>query len=740
MNEEKIIPTICSNDCGGSCILKAHVKDGKIIRIETDNEEEPQYRACIRGRAWRQRIYAPDRLRYPLKRVGERGSGKFERISWNEAIDTVVKEINKVKEKYGPASILILNAIGDDNNLHHAPLFYRLFSLAGGFTGTWAFFSFEQAMFAEIATFGIPIMRNSPVGLLNSKMIILWGCNPAVTRHETKATWYIKQAKEAGVKIVCVDPKYTRTAATLADKWIPIKPTTDTAMLLAMAYVMIKENLYDHNFIEKFTIGFDKFRDYVMGEEDGIPKTPEWAEKITSVKATDIVELAREYALTKPAALISGISPSRSAFGEQYTRATITLSAMTGNIGRKGGEVSSRTYPGGKYQNAPFLFGIGVPYPMRMIKNPVMDRNPFEAHLIPDNDLMAKGRVGVNTHQVADAILKGKIGGYPADYKLLFIPCGNYLNQDCNVNKTVKAFKSVDFIVTLEHFLTPTAKHSDIILPVASLFERNAIQTTLNGGPYFGFAPKMIEPLGESKSHLEIAMLLAEKMGITNFNKKTEDQLNETSYNSMKNVLPDFPDYETFKSQGILKIKVPEPYIAFKEQIEGKARFPTPSGKIEIYSQRIAELNNSNIPPIPKYIEAWESLNDSLTEKFPLQLLTSHFIRRSHSQFDNIPWLQELVLQEVLISTRDAESRGIKTGDLVRIFNDRGEMIIPARVSERIMPGVVDIPQGAWYNPDENGIDRRGCANVLTLDKTSPAGGLVTNCCLVQIEKSHDGA
>ncbi|KKK98211.1 hypothetical protein LCGC14_2645020, partial [marine sediment metagenome] len=452
------------------------------------------------------------------------------------------------------------------------------------------------------------------------------------------------------VKIVCIDPKYTRTAAILADKWIPIKPTTDTAMLLAMAFVMIKEDLYDHEFIEKYTYGFDKFKVYVMGEEDRIPKDPKWAEKITSVKASDIEELAREYAATKPAALISGISPSRSAYGEQYTRATITLSAMTGNIGRKGGEASSRTYPGGKYQNAPFLFGLSAPFPLSIGKSPVMAKGPFQSHLIPDAKLMAEGKVGINSHQVADAILKGKAGGYPADYKAIFIPCGNYLNQDCNTNKTVKAFKSVDFIVTLDHFLTPSAQYSDIVLPVASLFERSAIMSTVNGGPYWAFAPKIIEPIGEAKTHLEIAELLAKKMGITDFNEKTENELNEASYNTIKPVLSEFPDYESFKQQGILKIDVPEPYIAFKRQIEQNAPFFTPSQKIEIYSQRLAELNNPKIPPIPTYIPAWESLSDPLAEKYPLQLLTSHSIRRSHSQFDNIPWLRELVTQEIFIS------------------------------------------------------------------------------------------
>jgi len=219
----------------------------------------------------------------------------------------------------------------------------------------------------------------------------------------------------------------------------------------------------------------------------------------------------------------------------------------------------------------------------------------------------------------------------------------------------------------------------------------------------------------------------------------SEDVYKRQSYNTIRPVLREFPDYEIFKQQGILKIDVEEPYIAFKEQIEKNLPFFTPSKKIEIYSQRIAELNNPEIPPIPKYIEAWESLSDPKAKQYPFQLLTSHSIRRSHSQFDNIPWLRELVKQEIFINASDAESRGIKTGDMVRVFNDRGEMIIPARVSERIMSGVVDLPQGAWFNPDKDGIDRGGCANVLTLDRTSPAGGLVTNCSLVQIEKSQEG-
>jgi anaerobic dimethyl sulfoxide reductase subunit A len=180
-----------------------------------------------------------------------------------------------------------------------------------------------------------------------------------------------------------------------------------------------------------------------------------------------------------------------------------------------------------------------------------------------------------------------------------------------------------------------------------------------------------------------------------------------------------------------------EPFVAFKAQIEDPQNnpFPTPSGKIEIYSQRLADMNDPQIPPIPKYIETWESRRDPLAVKYPLQLVTTHIMRRAHSQYDNLPWLRELQIQAISINAADALARGINDGDTVRVFNDRGQMIIPARVTERIMPGVVDIPQGAWYDPDENGTDRGGCCNVLTKDEHSPGGAFCSNTSLVQVER-----
>jgi anaerobic dimethyl sulfoxide reductase subunit A len=200
---------------------------------------------------------------------------------------------------------------------------------------------------------------------------------------------------------------------------------------------------------------------------------------------------------------------------------------------------------------------------------------------------------------------------------------------------------------------------------------------------------------------------------------------------------PAISDYEKFKKTGVEKF-YGEPAIPFKHEIADPANhpFPTPSGKIEIRSQQMADIETPLMPAIPKYIETWESRNDPLIEKYPLQFISTHFKRRAHSQFDNIPWLRELEIQAVKINPKDAGPRGIKTGDQVRVFNDRGAILIQAEVTERIVPGVVDVPQGAWYDPDERGTDRGGCANVLTLDKRSPGGAMPSNTALVQVEKA----
>ncbi len=723
--------TTCSSHCGGACGLKVYVKDGVITRIETDDGEEPQARACLKGRAYRQRVYHPDRLLYPLKRVGERGEGKFQRISWDEALDTVANEIKRVRDTYGPEAIILKTSAGDMNFVHTGAMVVdRLLCMAGGYSAAWGYFSYEGGVFAELTTYGTLSTQGSREDFLNSRMIIMWGWNPATTIQDTNTIWRLAQAREAGCKIISVDPKFTDTTATFAHQWIPIRPGTDAAMMIAMAYIIIRDGLQEQAFLDKYTYGFDKFKDYVLGNEDRVPKTPAWAEQITGVPAAVIEGLAREYATTKPAALIAGIGPGRSASGEQYHRAAITLSAITGNIGIHGGSAAQRSWPAGLL---PFpSMWMGIP---EILTNPWEEKQPPAKDILPLRRLFPWGMGGFHVNQMADAILKGKAGGFPADYKLLYVASTSYPNQYLNVNKHVQALKSksLEFIVMHEQLMTPGAKFADILLPCSTFLERNDIaQWTATW--FYGYQNKVIEPLGESRGSFEICVDLAKRLDIPNYADKTEEEL----IREMVKGCPDIADYDTFKKQGLHKPRQAEPHVPYREQIEDPNNnpFPTPSGKIEIYSQLIAAMNNPEIPPIPKYIETWEGPNDPLSQKYPLQLITTHFKGRAHSQFHNVPWLQELLPQTVLISSSDARARGINDGEPVRVFNDRGQMIIPTKVSERIMPGVVDVPQGAWYNPDEDGIDRGGCANILTKDAYSPGGANCTNTTLVQVERA----
>jgi anaerobic dimethyl sulfoxide reductase subunit A len=735
-NAEQLVTTVCHSHCGGACPLKVHVKNGVITRIETDSGDGPQYRACAKGRSYRYRVYAPDRLKFPMKRVGERGKGEFKRISWDEALDSVATEINRVKNLYGPSANLFISSRGDVCWLHNDALFERLLIRAGGYSTFWGSPSGEAGLFALITSYGAPGTGNSREDLLNSRLIILWGWNPAVNCSFGNTRQYLAQAREAGTRIIAIDPRHTDSAAIFAHKWIPIRPGTDNAMLIAMAYVIIARELQDQSFLDKYTYGFGQFKDYVLGKEDGIAKTAAWAEEITGVPQDTITDLAVEFATRRPAALIDGFAPGRSARGEQFHRATIALAAMTGNIGVPGGSA-----PGGGAGMGDTLVGLSLgPYAAGRMgggHNSVDLASPNRKNAVVGKRLERTGSTAASSARVhlahmADAILKGRNGGYPADYKLLFLVNTNYVNQIPNSNKIARALKEIEFIVILEQFVTPTARYADILLPTNTFLERNDL-TSGGIGPFYGYMNQAIDPLGESKSHLEIATELAARLGITDYAGKSEEEWLREIVKGCK----DITDYATFKKEGIRRVKLAKPFVCFEQQIKDPSAhpFPTPSGKIEIYSQEIAALGNPMLPAVPKYIPNWENRNDPLTGKYPLQLITTHPLRRAHTQFDNIPCLRELISQTVSINPADADARDIKDGAAVRVFNDRGQMIIRSRVTQRIMSGVVDIPQGAWYQPDGNGVDQGGCANVLTKDDISPAGAFCYNTALVQIEK-----
>jgi len=726
-DKERIVLTSCTHDCGGRCLLKVHVKDGVIVRIESDDGEDPELRACVRGRAYRQKEYAPDRLKYPMKRVGARGEGKFERISWDEALDTVASELKRVKATYGSSAILCIGIDGSWSQLHSRLVARRLLNMFGGFVTHLENVSCEGMVAATLATFGIVRLANTPDDYLNSRLIILWGWNPGEIRWQLSTVHSLQKARDAGTKIVCVDPRYTDSAAILANQWVPIRPCTDTAMLIAMAHVIMVEGLHDQAFIDKYTVGFDHYKDYVLGVEDGIAKTPAWAEAITGVPAATITNLARDYASLKPAALVTGWGPGRTAYGEQFHRAAMVLAAITGNIGIHGGHPGSLGPIG--YPPAVFPFGS-----LPIGDNPVLREAPIDEDRLgwpPEN----KSTAAINSNRLFDAILQGKAGGYYSDIKLVYITHANPINSLVNSNKGVQAFQKPEFIVVHEQFMTATARSADIVLPINSQLERNDIANAWMGSPpWFFYINKAVDSAYECKTDLEICTELAVRLGIPNYNDKTEDEW-------LREIAGSFPaitDYDEFRRKAVVKMELPEPLVPLKEQIEDPENnpFPTPSGKIEIYSRHFADKNNPKLPPIPKYIEDWEGPHHPLIKKYPLQVISIHAKTRVHSQFDTIPWLRELEPHKVWINTVDARARGISNGDLVSIFNDRGKMLITCRVTERIIPGVICMAEGACFSPDENGVDRGGCENTLSNDVSSPGGASTYNTVLVQIEKA----
>jgi len=700
---EEVVLTSCSYDCGARCILKVRIKEGRIVNIGTDDRPMPSLKACVRGLAQKDVVYAPDRLTTPLKRVGQRGEGKFKPISWDEALETVSMELQRVKKAYGNSAIFLMDYSGSTSPLQGmGKAGRRFFSFFGGCATWWGITSYEAALFSSLVTFGTAFTGTTRDNFIHSKLVILWGFDPVVTRFGPDTVYYLGQARKAGARIICVDPRLNETGKTLGHQWIAIRPGTDTAMMIAMAHVMITENLYDKTFIKTHTNGFEKFADYVLGREDGVAKTPEWAEKITGVRAEVIEALARDYATVKPAALLAGWAPGRSAYGEQYQRAASVLSAMSGNIGITGG------YAAG---------GVGR-VPMGFLK---------EVLPVP-GDLSPK----IHVSDIYKALIQGKSGGYPCDIKLLYIVGCNLLNQFLNVNKGIEALKRPEFIVIHERFMTPTARFADLVLPVTTSMEGEDIGQPWSGSPYFTFLNKAIDPLPETKSDLKIFSELAKRLGIKGYNDKSDEEW----LRSFVNATTDLPDYETFKKKGFHQIEMKEPWVAFRAQLDNQRPFPTPSGKIEIYSEKIAEMNNPLLPPIPKYIESWEGPNDPLRAQCPIQLVSPHARTRVNSQLDNIPSLKALADDRAWLSREDAQARGIVDGETVRIYNDRGSMMATAKVTERMMPGVVSFDAGAWYRPDERGIDRGGCVNVLTRDEKSPAGAFPCNTCLVQVEKA----
>lgn len=738
-----VIPTCSTFDCGGKCDIRAHVQDGAVIQITTrpDAELDPQMpvmRACVRGRSYRKFVYHPDRLKYPMKRVGKRGEGKFVRISWDEATTLIAENLQRITQKYGPSSRYVhVGTAVSGGTFSGDTMARRLLNLTGGHLGYYHSVSMGNTAAATPYTYGTAASGNSLDTLVDTPLVILWGHNPTETIFG-HTNHYFQQMKQNGTRFIVVDPRYSDTASSLADEWIPLRPSTDNALMDAMMYVIITENLHDKTFIERYTLGFDETSmpegvpaneslvAYLTGAKDGVKKTPEWAEVITHVPAQTIRQLARDYATTKPAALIQGWGPQRHNCGERTARGSTLLATITGNVGIKGG------WAGG-------YGGIGN---RKFTTGPEMPDNPVKQKISVMNWVQAADDASQVTPQV------GLTGGEKLDsnIRILFSLAGNYLaNQNPDIHQATKVLEDeskIEFIVASDLYLTPSAKYVDLLLPETSFMERWNIGETWGTGNYLMLSEKLIEPPFESRSDYDWLREVAAKLGVEKeFSQgRTEKEWIAHIWENTRQAMPDekLPTFEQLQVTRRHLFKS-EPYIAFEANIRDHKNHPfrTPSGKIEIFSRRLYDMHNPEIPALSHYVPAHEGPEDALAKKFPLQLITWKGKNRANStQYAN-PWLQEVQVQKLWINPADAQQRGIAQGDSVRIHNDRGVTQIPAEVTQRIMPGVVAMQAGAWWQPDANGVDHGGCANVLSSARiTALAKGNSHQTMLVEVVKA----
>ncbi|MGB0129181.1 MAG: molybdopterin-dependent oxidoreductase [Rhodocyclaceae bacterium] len=781
-NELTTVVTSCDHNCGSRHMLVAHKKGDVIVRLSTDNgsyqsggqygfetEQIPQLRACLRGRSYRARLYSPERLLYPMMRVGERGEGKFKRVSWDEALDHIARKMVELKQKYGPTAMLDQAYAGTSYGVLHKSdqiegLLARFLGMFGCRTNSWSVPSYQGTTFSSRMTFGTIDDGNEDDAFAHSKLVIMWGWNPAYTFHGGNTFYYLRMAKQRGCKFVVVDPQYTDSAAAYDAWWIPIRPNTDAAMLAGMAHAIFAGNLQDQAFIDRFTQGMDagtmpdwakdqeNFRDYIFGKYDGTPKTPEWAEKICGVKAEDIKKLALLYATTKPAALKASWGPGRNAYGEQYNRMAAAVQAMTGNIGVLGGCAEGV----GKGWH-----GMSVAYPYESENANIWFasiKSDRWAHCVLNYPKVKREEIGLWPRG-------DDLDGTIPNIKGIWWHGSDWFNQLTNINKEIEAMKKLELVVCADSTITPSGLWADVLLPIATHFERHDVGLPWYKGHYYIHRPKVIEPMGESRTDFQVFTEMAYRLeqldpSLKDFGKRYNPRATRDYFNS-----PDAVDeaylkawwegrvmtgqgvtmaWEDFKQHGVYKFTLDQPHVAFRDQIEKGERFETPSGKIEIFSTNLAKITDwkttqygYQIPAIPKWIEPFESLNHPLTKDYPFHLVSPHPRWRTHSIFNNIPWLRETYQQELTMNASDAARLGIKMGDIVEVFNQRGKTVVPVYVTQRCMPGVCVLHEGAWMDRDDKGIDRAGNPDFLTKDEPSPAGAFAYNTVLVNVAKTE---
>ncbi len=725
--DTKLVRTVCPAHCGiDACGILAHVRDDRVVKVEPADFPNPRYRRiCLRGLSSLEVTYHKDRLKYPMKRAGERGEGKFERISWDEALDTIAARFKEIAAKYGwPAIGWTLGGPGAGTTKFGAYL--RLASLTQSTrVSAWGYGDSGLPCGSRVL-FGTHIPYGMLYGSLFTEspppdVLVVWGSNPAEAQ-PLNVMRPIMDAKQAGALLAVIDPRFTVTASK-ADVYLGVKPGTDTALALAMLNVIFQKDLQTDAYLLRHTngpylvrldsgkflrgkdIGAQQKNEYVVWDgvsnspktrntPDSIPnltgaytvegiecKTalqllmdlageypPERASEITGVSPKIISKLAERIGKANKTTFVTNMGFTRTYHGDISFRAMGTLASVTGNV--------MATFKGGHLPA-------------------VLNWKPF-LHARPDKP--SYSRLGIL--QLYDAVISGK----PFPVKAVWFSFINFMNQCANSGKIKnEMFPNLDFIVAAELFMTPTARYADILLPVTSYLEFTDFIPFPH--PYVQLQQKVIEPLHEARSDVDIAAGLAERLGFADYFQGGE--------NAFVDLILDSKDASLEGITREILAQGPMPLNSLPEMEQAiDIPFSTPSGKIELYSENLYEDGQA----LPVYLKPLEAPVSDTEKKYPLAFVQGHSRFRTHSMFANVDSLLAMNPEPVVeINPKDAAARNISDNDRVTVFNDRSRTTLKARVTEGVGPGVINITQGWWIDQFEE-----GSVNHLTHDEINP--------------------
>ncbi|MBS1882527.1 MAG: molybdopterin-dependent oxidoreductase [Actinobacteria bacterium] len=662
----------------------------------------------------------------PGQAAGGRGSEPFVAVSWDRALELAAGELARVRRDHGDESVYGGSyGWASAGRFHHAQSqVHRFLALGGGYTtsrGSYSVGAMEVILPRVIGGGKWSVWERGPLWeeiADHARLVISFGglaaknaqVNPGgVGRHEVLELQ--RRCAAAGVRFVNVSPQRSDAADFLAAEWLSLRPNTDVALMLGIAHALLAEDLHDRDFLERCCHGWERFAAYLSGEEDGVPKTPAWAERICGVPAARIVALAHEIAAERTVINVSW-SVQRQDHGEQVHWAAIALAAMSGSMGR----------PGGGFAAGLGVTSIGV--------RP--DRQPVAA--LPQGENRVEAFIPVS--RISDMLLSpgetyrydGGTYAFP-DVRLVYWAGGNPFHHQQDLNRLVRAWQRPETVIVHEPWWNPMARHADIVFPAATTLERNDIAAGMNDVALLAMH-RAVAPPAAVRTDYEVLAALAERLGYgVEFTEgRSAEQWVEHLYEATREGLRErqieLPPFEEFWAAGSAELPAVErtgenSFFALRDDPDANP-LDTPSGRVELFSETIASFDYDDCPGHPTWLEPAEWLGSRVADRFPLHLLSNQPRTRLHSQYDNGAQSRAAKVggrEPLLMHPADAAERGIADGDVVRLFNDRGACLAGAKLSDDLRRGVLVLPTGAWYDPQEpGGLDRHGNPNVLTRD------------------------